>query len=812
MSPNISRILISLVFLMSGWLALAVNAQTGSGVPVSPGTTSEAATAVVAPSAPVPPTTASKLPAGTATGVQGGLCIVVPATDGAGLAALSGEGRFVVQGLAPATVVDSVRASIPTPLAGLVSAQTWTPGKALPYADNLVDLLVVDRDALGSGGPADDELLRCVAPEHGAIWLKAGGAWKKLTKPMPATFGEWTHYWCSATGNPVSKDQGEIPTGIQWIADSPSGGENHGGNQLAADGLFYSTNKDYLAYLGGNWNREIMRGAFNGIARWEIAWKGNVQPVNRFDPIAIVDGRVYRLRDRVKGPVVAVDAATGKEIQEYKIPGLAEALMRKPAGADKEWGQRIGMSPMADALIVWRGDSAWCVDQRSGALRWSYSAGGKPVEYFVLDPVNRRVGLLLGLDVVAKLGDNRSATFKPGEVASLDLVTGKEVWRVPYPFSGSNTSGFLWADGIYYTHQAATLGPNKLNIAAINAKDGSTAWTKEWDKKNVWIGSLMVYPQAVVVARSGVAMFHPKSGEQIGMWNTVNSRCDASRGNAFGFANFGHYFRFDGTGTAFHARRNEVARNECGGANVPAYGMYYYTPQNCGCFTAVRGLVALNSQKLPEPVPDAARLERGPAAALKPALVESAGDWTALLKDNARSAGGTPLKRAALNEVWRVRLETGDQPGAPANDWRTCAHYNGPISAPVAAGGLVIVTAPDAHRIHAVDAATGAKKWTFTAGGRVDTPPTVSGGRVYAGCRDGYLYCLDLATGELVWRFLAAPSRMNIVAWDQPESAWPVHGAVVVANGIVAATAGYHPDTDGGIACWGLDSATGAVR
>jgi hypothetical protein len=232
----------------------------------------------------------------------------------------------------------------------------------------------------------------------------------------------------------------------------------------------------------------------------------------------------------------------------------------------------------------------------------------------------------------------------------------------------------------------------------------------------------------------------------------------------------------------------------------------------CSCFEAVRGVLAVASQGVPSPLADAERLERGPAFDLAPALREGEGDWPALLHDSARSARGPALKNAAPREIWRVPLETGDQPGPAAEDWRACANYNGPISAPVVAGNLVLVSAPDAHRLYAVNAATGAKTWTFTAGARIDTPPTVAGGRVYAGCRDGYVYCLELATGKLAWRFLAARTRRHIVAYDQLESAWPIHGALVVEKGLVLATAGYHPETDGGIHCWGLDAATGAIR
>ena len=64
--------------------------------------------------------------------------------------------------------------------------------------------------------------------------------------------------------------------------------------------------------------------------------------------------------------------------------------------------------------------------------------------------------------------------------------------------------------------------------------------------------------------------------------------------------------------------------------------------------------------------------------------------------------------------------------------------------------------------------------WSYTAGGRVDSPPTIYHGRVLFGSADGWVYCLRAADGRLVWRFRAAPIDRRMVAYEQFESAWPV--------------------------------------
>jgi outer membrane protein assembly factor BamB len=62
---------------------------------------------------------------------------------------------------------------------------------------------------------------------------------------------------------------------------------------------------------------------------------------------------------------------------------------------------------------------------------------------------------------------------------------------------------------------------------------------------------------------------------------------------------------------------------------------------------------------------------------------------------------------------------------------------------------LVVVGSRD-KRIYALDRKTGAEKWSFLTGGRVDGSPVVVGGRVYCGSLDGKLYVLELATGNPV--------------------------------------------------------------
>jgi hypothetical protein len=88
------------------------------------------------------------------------------------------------------------------------------------------------------------------------------------------------------------------------------------------------------------------------------------------------------------------------------------------------------------------------------------------------------------------------------------------------------------------------------------------------------------------------------------------------------------------------------------------------------------------------------------------------------------------------------------------------------------------------------------------------------------GSADGWVYCLDVSDGKEIWRFLAAPLERQVGAFGQVESAWPVHGSVVVQDDVtvnpprplVYLTAGRSTYLDGGIGVYALDPLTGRVQ
>ncbi|ALM75534.1 [protein ADP-ribosylglutamate] hydrolase [Thermococcus barophilus] len=76
------------------------------------------------------------------------------------------------------------------------------------------------------------------------------------------------------------------------------------------------------------------------------------------------------------------------------------------------------------------------------------------------------------------------------------------------------------------------------------------------------------------------------------------------------------------------------------------------------------------------------------------------------------------------------------------------------------------------------DTQNGQTKWQFEVGGPIQNAPTISGGTVYFGCDDGYLYAVHADSGKLKWKYLINSS---------------IRSSPVIANGIlyVGADDGY---------------------
>ncbi len=101
---------------------------------------------------------------------------------------------------------------------------------------------------------------------------------------------------------------------------------------------------------------------------------------------------------------------------------------------------------------------------------------------------------------------------------------------------------------------------------------------------------------------------------------------------------------------------------------------------------------------------------------------------------------------------------------------------------PTHADGVVYVGGEDGQ-VHAVDAATGAKRWSYRVGGAIRTRPTVSGGAVYLQADDGFLYRLGAGDGMLAWRVKVVEKPIERLPFDNPKSRYDRFGSDVAVSG-----------------------------
>lgn len=166
-----------------------------------------------------------------------------------------------------------------------------------------------------------------------------------------------------------------------------------------------------------------------------------------------------------------------------------------------------------------------------------------------------------------------------------------------------------------------------------------------------------------------------------------------------------------------------------------------------------------------------------------------AADWPQWRYDAARGAVSPehlPLRPAL---AW-LRHLPAPRPAWPASQpWlRFDVSYS-----PVAAGGLLFVPSMADDRVTAYDLATGREVWRFYAEGPIRLAPVAAGDRLYFGCDDGRLYCLDARSGKLQWRCRGGPCERRLLGNERLISTWPVRSGPVLHQGTVYFTAGIWP-------------------
>ncbi len=130
-------------------------------------------------------------------------------------------------------------------------------------------------------------------------------------------------------------------------------------------------------------------------------------------------------------------------------------------------------------------------------------------------------------------------------------------------------------------------------------------------------------------------------------------------------------------------------------------------------------------------------------AAQREQVVAGADDWP-LFHGDLQRTGFTPEEvEPPLEAIWRFQTR-------------------GPVVAsPTVAGGLVCVGSRDGY-LYALDSSSGSLRWELKTNDRVEAAPALTGDLMYATSGDGKLHAARLQDGEPMWEYdLGAPSRCS---------------------------------------------------
>ncbi len=771
-----------------------------------------------APATEVGPSSRSARTILDTTGVRGGLIVHFPCGDGKMTAALRADDSYLVHGLdTDAEQVAEAREHIRSRgLYGKVSV-AQCDGKRLPYAENLVNLLVAE----DLGSVSTDEVVRVLVP-GGVAYIKTGGAWRKTVKPRPKDIDDWSHNLHGPDGNPVAKDRVVgPPKKMQWQAD-PKWSRAHDSDSsidamvTAGGRIFYMADEAPASLSGDNElpDRWVLtaRDAFNGILLWKYpiedwgwrAWKNtwykgraDTYPRNIHRRVVATDDKLYATLG-YHAPLSELDAATGKILRAYAgTEGTREVLYQN--------GQLILTVPGKEGLRL------VVLDPATGKVDWETAA-----IYAGASTERQPAGRVKLYSVLNATVDNALVCLMDGkDLVCLDRKTGKHRWRrSPVP-EGKG----LWT-GTLITSDGVILYSEPRLLIALSAQDGKTLWSlKTSDVQGLWFSwkDVFVIDGLVWTWSPETTARHPAAANGYDL-ETGQLKKSMAVGNIFNVNHHHRCYRNKATLRYIIASRrgaeyvdleegnhsvNIWVRGICFLGMMPANGFLYAPPHPCKCYIneKLSGFCALapegKAESGKQKADKEARFQRGPAFNANPLPLAAfrsplSADWPTFRGDPARSGSTDAQLPAALKPGWNHVL-------------------GGKLTAPIVADGKLFVASVDTHTVHALDAASGKTIWSHTCGGRVDSPPTYYRGTVLLGSADGWVTCLRASDGILAWRFCAAPRQRLVGVSSQLESAWPVHGTVLVEDHVAYVAAGRSSHLDGGIYLYALDPVTGEM-
>jgi len=688
---------------------------------------------------------------------------------------------------------------------GVVSVTHVDDLRALPYASGLVNVMVVDREALKDRAPTDEQIFRVVAPE-GVAWVRDPGGWTKKVRPMPEAMDDWPMPFGDASNNSANDDSLVAPTNtVRWLdgySDQLFGMGGAGSMLVVSNGVVvHDDTQGQSSERPGavtNISRLVCRDAHSGIIRWSHEGKGQ-RLWTAIDGNRLITA--YELRGSGRHLTI-LDIATGKVTGRVALSSEGVRIVN-----------RFGIVRDGKAWVTGLRSLA-CVDLADGSLLWEKLLP-KNSQWFSpsLTPDGRRLLVVTSRDD-RRLGNiaMRWPYVTIDEVVCLDPANGEELWRTD-ELRGRKTLHVPVNNEYAFLCPSAGLGEGKVapedkdksirerQFGTIEMATGKIGWTKDNTSDGYALQELsgqvtmILGDEAYLLESRKWRAWNLKTGELTQRVDLalLNQRCTRARATKqFLFLGFGAFVDRDKN---TYTDQN-VARSSCATGPTPAYGSMFFRPSGCGCLAMLRGFSAVQNEPLPEPLPAERRYITSPAkprAGGKP--------------DPQPQIPTTETRRKGKTTTFILEADTGS---LLRHSWVNNQYARMFETEPVKLDdGAELVAVTHEHRLELRDGDQ--LRWRLVLGGRITNPPVVDGDTAYVAAHDGTVTAVRLADGTVLWQTLVAPARRLHMAYGQLESAWPVHN-VVVHDGRVWASAGRHPELDGGIRIVSLDLKTGHER
>lgn len=801
----------------------------------------------------------------SSSNIKGGICVIIGREDADLAISISKQGRLLVHCLyEEKSLLDKARKSIRSyGIYGKVSADI-SRYDCFPYAENLINLLIVDNfPKVKKKEFSINEILRVLCPlgtaylgdsgissTASAEWieeLKASlrssgienltvinknGIWLKIVKPWPSDIDEWTHYLHGADGNPVARDRVfGPPKHYQWISE-PHWLRDHDTDSsisaLVSSGgrIFYFVDEAPISLAGNHplpdkWFLAA-RDAFNGVLLWKVPikrwgwreWKnswflprpGDI-PLNIHRRIVAIGEKVY-VTLGYHAPVSQLDAKTGEVLQTYQgTENTCEILFHNGIlilTVNRDGPLKLMAIDVNTGKILWETKETYA-GTITDYIRWSEMHGG--IEPPKLD------------SALSPATDGKVVCFMNSqEVVCLDFKNGMEQWHTKLSSEGKD----LWV-GTLIVYDKVVLYADPSKLMSLSKETGELLWSKpKHDLGHLWYQWKDVYVIGGLVWSWSSECGEEKLGQGKSIWPLYVNGYDPITGEIKKQVPLGNIYKaphhhrcyrnkatekyiltsrrgseFVDLETGKHTVHNWV-RGACHYGMMPANGLQYVPTHPCICyideklngFNALAPEIPLKYRRKNEE--SNFRLETGKAYDKVDGNEATQADWPVFRSDSMRTGSTKTTVSEKLKSIWNVMVGSK-------------------ISAPIVVGDRLFVSLIDEHHIIALSRIDGNKLWEFAAGGRIDSPPAYYRGVLLFGSADGWVYCVRASDGELVWRFRAGPEDRRICAFGQLESCWPVHGSILVKNGVAYFSAGRTSHLDGGIYMYGLDALTGKL-